>query len=1243
MKFSLTYPEYCLLDIKALSEYHAACVATDLDFVSDQSLLSLNDTKLRAREQEIFMQFCSYFYQISRLVDLELYWEIFHTIAHLGEGEHSIQTSNLIMNYTIDIDDYLLMFPRFVDVVYGEHGELLCSILRTADINKLPLSGVPVVDEVLSLISKLDSKEHNGVINFLGDNMVVSELKGNTLSYLFREILLNLRPSNEENTHAVAVAAMNDIQRYFRTSLAASYSKIWFEGETVLSIYSDLPSLRKGLVEKAKTVLRNTTQKLEYATFREGYVALVKRLTFMQDKNRTAVYEKYIAAQVIHSQQGRSLFTQQEQVSMIVSQSSDGKACTNIDKPLNKTAAQKHNTAPKPTVEPSNLLAEIYELDEATSKSKVRSKLEVLALPQLRQDFGYSVTALRKYPIMSKVGLEEPCWQYSYHGLSTGGTQGQSGLIMERSLPMYHCVNDILESELISKQEAMSKAWTSVCTQKNYKRNCFFEVDFADKEYLSSVNADASCRAVSISKVRPYIKYVISGSFNTNNWLFEAWRLQTLKSGADESDHKKILAEYNNAIASMAGGITPQVSALPLSTEGIKQLSRYKKIVNEVYRLDADLKSEGYSFSKLWYTYLADDFTHSKSKSRPIINATEYIDNMFALPTGYHAMQTRYSANAFAQTRDWVTCTTTNFSDIMNKLLSETEGKHETIFATLRQQVSEVKQIIMTAHNSCELGITQEQATQIDVDNVYKVFNRDFNMQNLCMLLVDKSKIDVHNLAHIVDFGLETVILQGLCFLEYLGIGLWQNDVPKIDNFIVNKEYKFLGTEIKSYAKSLERILTQTLSSDYPTLAEARANSEPNDKLLNNLRFIFLLLGLLYTMTIDEYKTYRSKLGALGIACESSGDPLADYEAWIARDIERLCNLCIAVVAITIGRQSFSDSRDKFIVAAGELTIALTVLGPDVETVAQKIKTRFSDVFSIHNALSSDLSKCTGYFNLLNAVCSASNLNVKPNLLAVWIALDDFGEFSKTGLKRLDISGCDTQTATEDDLSQLLAGDLFDEPDSTENSKPCFEYSAIPYVKSFIEKRKALAQTFSSKDADSLADCPYFAYMIGKLIALMTKLAEMQPNVHRVLQSELYLETDYRPYAIVDNESFDICTNIYNNLVYLMDTDRDGISSMLTIPGSATELGSNYTVYNIAQCGSSSYNRNLFDFVYCTTTDDKNPAGLLFVYHKPTPSQSTLPYYRHISGLYICGAQFTPEDMSDVALYCSEDDLKNTD
>lgn len=1230
MKFSLTYPEYRLLDIKALSEFHMACVATDLDFVSDQSLLSLSDTKMRSLEETIFRRFCELFYKISRLVDLELFWELFHTITHLGEVPHKINNSNFVLHYSIDLDDFLLMFTRFVDIAYGEHGELLYDALSKMDLKKHYTSDDAILNEIFDLIAKLDSIQNNGVLAVLNAQQIQAELENNSLSYFFREIFFALKPSVED-AKTIAYAAMTDVKNYIQKSLIESYAKIWFEGETVLSVYADLPSLREGLVAQAKKVMPNGTQ-VTYDMLRPKYIQSVRRLTFSQDNNLTAVYEKYIAAQVIHSMHAHSIFNIEEQTSMFVSQSSDGKACTTIDKPLNKTAALKHNTAPRPTLEPATLLAEIYALESKTEKKKVRSKPNVLEQPQLIGDYAYTTTAIKKYPILSKLDTGDLCWQYSKHGMYNKAAEAQ-GIITERQLPMYHCVHDILAPELVAKQQSLVDVWSKICAQYKYNRQCSFNVQFADKEYLSHIIADPSSRVAVINTVRPYVQYVMAGTFKSDNWLYEAWRLSKVNIQNNEVVSSATLEDFNAAIEKLQQGVD---TGGILSEENIQRLSSFKRVVNEIYRLDASLKADGYSFSKLWAVYLADNFLRESNPTKAVFNATEYIDNLLELPTGYHPSTTRYSATIYAKNRSGVTCKTTTLSGMANALSKNTEGKRESVFTTLRQQVCDSKYNIVSPSDPGVLETTPLQEISEFINNIANAFVCNLNVIEMSDRFLKKAELSEYT--YIVDdLSAQNCMRQGLQLLVDFKLGDWSGGIRDISHFQPTSQITPSMCSTASMASNITNLLNKEISKN---VEEIHSNQTEWESLIKLLQFPFLLISLLYTMPIEEYYTYRKLLAQMGVPVAFSGNSISDYEATIGKELSRLQTLCLysAVIISQYDNENgvalYTKARSKYLEVLLSFKAVLTVLGTETSAVLHVIQNRFTDTSNILNALSSELNKCDYHFRMISAACHIASNDNNFRSTSLVIALNSFGAFSETALNRLDISSCTTQTATEDDLAMLFDMDISDSSDYSESTT---EYKAVEFLQNFIDNRGRILEILNRDNFNSLSECPYFVYMFGYLIHYMFKSASLKPQLHSVLQDKIYFETDYRPYAVVNTETSDICSSIYGNLVYLLDNNINGIAKILSIPGNS--LSSNMSIYNIATYGKSNYSRDMFDFISYATADNHHSAGMVFEYCRPTEDSPLVPYYLHVSGLYICGIKFDKENMSDVALYYSADDI----
>lgn len=1252
MKFSLTYPEYRLLDVKALSEYHAACVATDLDFESDQSLLSLKDTNLSDREKNVFRHFCECFYRLSRFVDLELYWEIFHTIAHLGEGDHVIKQSNIVLHYTIDLDDFLMMFSRFAEIAFSENGEYLCDTLSKIDITEPFHSGISMLDEIFDLISKLDSHDRNGIVAVLGDSAIKNELsllKVTSIAYYFRELFCILRPDNSEDTRRVAFAAVEDIQKYMRKSLIDSYGKIWFDGETALSIYADLPSLREGLVNEAKRQLRGKGfSNITYEDLRQKYVTAVKRLTFSQDNNRTAIYEKYIAAQVIHAGQWSGIYAIEEQTSVIVSQSSDGKACAIVDKPQNKTAALKHAHNPKPTIEPGRLLVDIASIDEATIKQKMRCKLNVLSLPHLRQDFGYSELATKKYPIMLKDGSLEPVWQYSHHSFADGMQEPRiQGIIRERTLPMYHCVTEILGPELISKQEALTSVWNSVCSQTKYKRHCSFAVSFADSEYLSSVTADASCRTTSINKARPFVQYVMEGTFRTDNWLYEAYRLQAQTDPNLMFDAEITPEEYESYLADLNRN-----NGRLLSEEGISMLSKYKRVVNEVYRLDAALKEDGYSFSKFWYTYLAENFVRERMSTKSICSATEYTANLLSLPTGYHPLASRYSATDFAeQNSDYVRCRTTSFGNIMHKLMSETEGKASTAFEVLKQQAFSTKHSVVSLNEPGRLEDTPLQKTVRFIESIYNDFTCNVNYTHLKHCIASVRGEGVSNVNNFSDISIQTCMIHGLQCLVDLGLGEWVCGQVGIDQFQVK-----YGS---SLANGNPIGVIDGISKLYRSILDSPESQLEFDRLKLMLRIPFLLLALFYTLPTKEYETYRSMMGPLGIPTGKSSNARGDYESGVGMDMQKVIEVCIIIARYLNDPTDYNNlvsyrgNKQLIRLLADNTNKLLRVLvvsqHKNVTTaeLVQLIKDRFVVANNIIKSLSRELKICHQHLPYLLAACRTATIKHEFRSTALLLALNNFGEHSSVIIKTMNVNQCNEQVATAADFA-LLEDDLFDMESinasaaeaENDSQTSVTEPGAVEFMQRFIDCHGDVAGIIENEGFSALAGCPYFVYMLGCLIGIMCKTVELKPQIHCALQEKLYLETDYRPYAAVGAETSEICKNIYNNLVYILENNVGGAAGVLSLPGGI--LSSNRDTYNIAQEGQSGYDRDMFDFICCKTADEQHSTGLVFTYLRPSEDRPAMPYYLHRSGMYICGAQFAAEDMTSVKLFFSEDEINAT-
>lgn len=1190
MRFSLVYPEYRLLDLKALTEYHAACAAAsplvEASGLSNsgQTLLFLDgsEIKLTAEEYSAFVNACSSIYSLLMYTTLNAFFVLIHKLCIDPNTEPGTEYGSV---FTVDLDYYLKWFKALSKLSLNDE-------LYSHLVERLISASADFPDVVQDELNRLKRE---------GKFTIASE---------FSSLVTVLR----ENPRVAEI-----ITDYMQIAIVDSYSKILFKNETVLMIYADLPALREGVTKRFSSDTKGIIK--TYAEVRDEYRAMVRDLTFYQDQNLTSIYQKYIGSNVDRIKGAVLKANNNNSYSMLEMKGGDGKANAIIDLQLNRGTSVdvKEDMA---TIEPGLLFSKVYELDSKTAKDKIRKRVQLLALVDAF-NFGYSLRARCKYPIKfidSDATTSKLRWIYSFH---RNWYQGSTPGVTELHLPLSHIVDYILRKELSLKKERLEAIWKQI--RRKYSAKYSFSVQMPDNVYLQKMLSTSDTQSYNAKIVMHdcYVRNIDTHHLTTNNWLYFAWRLNNISKNPEEDfNQADALIKYKRHIHGLASGEGCQAFS-SIYADTLNTISDYRLVINELYRLDTDLKAKGMSLSKFWYIYLSNNFERLNTDTRKIINAYSYIFKALSTPAGYASKPARYSADAFLKEQDKLAKVKPAFVRITNGLTQTTEGRTETVFATFRKSVHPISSLLEESPKIGGLAESNENSLSRIVEKTYRLFKQTY-FSNISDLILSSTCKDKPRSANNYDFM--SCMLELLKWLEIVGLGERVYHAG-----IIPSEFKLNTEEISKYKSTTdiinvlqERFLSELATNHY-------SHTIP-----------FIEMALAYILPMGKYIEIFDTLAHEGILSVDTDnqDNKTIYLADIARRMSQAA-FCISAVSPDNAKSNAHlaevlslANKNSFIFVC----LALKCISDDPKKVVQFIVSHALSLIYAHNDIAISLERLVQPLLTLDALTQNTLAGDSSAFLtSLLIALDNFraagNPLSKIRFKKTDIISVDQ---SELSAALLFEADTFDfgACDSWDMTVDPKELGADVF--DAVKKGKAL-DTFSFED---IKHCTFYFYCLAALRSFYFEVTDSNKAIQSTLNNRLYLQKEFRPFEFAVKIPPQDCQALFINLYKILGPKSDLKNEYIKSAADRISSGLSY----------SSGERGFFNIKqYSTTGMELDEKFLNFVIRSESTATRTTGaekcfiarysalYYKHSSGVYVCGRAVRDDS---APLILTEEDLQ---
>lgn len=362
MQFSLTYQNFRLLDVKALTECYLYTMSQPSGSKQSQAVDSVQD----------FQNLCRILYNFFRMLSLGCFYSLFTMIT---TGKYAVADSGGSFGSTLEIDlkDYLYFIKTICEKPYS-------------------------LEDEEQFKHSIDNRNINGVLEF---TVSIKELCNSKPSEFFAML------HNSDYTNA-ALAVSDEL----RVHLQNAYEEIIFNGVSVLRIYAEqVTSIFETIRNSVKIKIKDTFDN----SFQQACLDAIASLNFDQEKNWSTVYASYIIS-VCTQKQKTAIITRYNELScggVSALSNSEGDAVYTIDKPAASSIIV--NNTPEVSLKPGALLYQVNKI-EKDCKLISHRKSEVLSNLLNVYDFRYSARAGHKYLIKSTMA-NSTFWTYNQHNL----------------------------------------------------------------------------------------------------------------------------------------------------------------------------------------------------------------------------------------------------------------------------------------------------------------------------------------------------------------------------------------------------------------------------------------------------------------------------------------------------------------------------------------------------------------------------------------------------------------------------------------------------------------------------------------------------------------------------------------------------------------------------------------------------------------------------------------------------------